>query len=145
MRPAGRQRNAVATTTPIRTLSESLSRLTADDDDEETVTFAKAADTELSEAAETEVILAPAAFAEAHAAAAALERAERHLRLADDIRQRIHKRLPGRIHDLVVRLNGNTVVLEGRCATYYSKQLAQTAALGALEDEHLENSIVVIM
>jgi hypothetical protein len=35
------------------------------------------------------------------------------------------------------------VVLEGQCATYYTKQLAQHAALGVLEDEHLENAIAV--
>jgi hypothetical protein len=27
--------------------------------------------------------------------------------------------------------------------TYYTKQIAQHAALGVLEDEHLENAIVV--
>jgi hypothetical protein len=55
------------------------------------------------------------------------------------IEKRIESRLPGRVRNLVVR----TVVLEGQCATYYTKQLAQHAALGILEDEHLENSIVV--
>jgi hypothetical protein len=35
------------------------------------------------------------------------------------------------------------VYLEGRCATYYTKQLAQHAAMGIIEDEHLENLIVV--
>ena len=35
------------------------------------------------------------------------------------------------------------VVLEGECTTYYTKQLAQHAAMGVLEDEHLENAIVV--
>jgi hypothetical protein len=130
-------------TTPFKTLSDSPSRHV------ETTLAASTAnvglETELSGAAETEVILAPTAFAEAHAAAAALERAERHRRLANDIRQRITKRLPGRVHDLRVRLDGNTIVLEGRCATYYTKQLAQTAALGTLEDELLENLIVVTM
>jgi len=36
-------------------------------------------------------------------------------------------------------------VLEGECSTYYSKQLAQHAALGVLEDEPLENTIVVVV
>jgi hypothetical protein len=59
------------------------------------------------------------------------------------IRQRIESRLPGRIRNLNVRLLGKLVVLEGQCSTYYSKQLAQHAALGVLEDEQLENAIVV--
>jgi hypothetical protein len=143
MRPAGRQRTATGLTTPFKTLSDSASIHT------ETTLAASTTDTVLENehagAADTEIILAPTAFAEAHAAAAALERAERHRRLADDIHQRILKRLPGRVHDLVVRLDGNTIVLEGRCATYYTKQLAQTAALGTLEDELLENLIVVTM
>jgi hypothetical protein len=42
-----------------------------------------------------------------------------------------------------VRIKGDTIVLEGSCATYYTKQLAQHAALGVLEEEHLENAIVV--
>jgi hypothetical protein len=57
--------------------------------------------------------------------------------------QRIESRLPGRIRNLAVRISKNNVVLEGQCATFYTKQLAQHAALGVLEDEHLENAIVV--
>ena len=139
MRPAGRQRSVIAPTTPYRSLSDSGS-----------TRMATAADTIVAEAvvahaAETEVILAPAAFAEAHAAAKARERADRHRRLPEEISSRIHKRLPGRVHELVVRIEANTVVLEGHCATYYTKQLAQHAALGALEDEQLDNAIVVTM
>jgi hypothetical protein len=63
--------------------------------------------------------------------------------LAVAIHQRIESRIGGRIRDLSVRIAGNTIVLEGRCATYYSKQLAQHAALGVIEDENLENDIVV--
>jgi hypothetical protein len=59
------------------------------------------------------------------------------------IRTRIESRLGGRVRNLVVRAYDDTVVLEGQCATYYTKQLAQHAALGILEDEHLENAIVV--
>jgi hypothetical protein len=64
-------------------------------------------------------------------------------RLAEVIRQRIETRLPGRIRNLAVRIEAETVMLEGQCATFYTKQLAQHAALGVLEDEHLENAIVV--
>jgi hypothetical protein len=69
--------------------------------------------------------------------------ADRQLQLAIAIRQRIDSRLPGRVRNLVIRILADKVVLEGQCATYYSKQLAQHAALGILEDEHLENAIVV--
>lgn len=63
--------------------------------------------------------------------------------LAIAIRQRIESRIGGRVRDLAVRVSGNTIVLEGRCSTYYSKQLAQHAVLGVIEDENLENDIVV--
>jgi hypothetical protein len=63
--------------------------------------------------------------------------------LAAAILQRIEARLPGRVRNLAVHVTDDTVVLEGKCATYYTKQLAQHAALGVLEDEHLENAIVV--
>ena len=65
--------------------------------------------------------------------------------LALTIHQRIELRLGGRVRNLTVRCVGDTVVLEGQCATYYSKQLAQHAALAVLEAEHLENAIVVEM
>jgi hypothetical protein len=70
-------------------------------------------------------------------------RSERHRQLPIMIRKRIETRLRGRVRNLSVRLLDDTVVLEGQCATYYTKQLAQHAALGVLEDEHLTNSIVV--
>jgi hypothetical protein len=68
---------------------------------------------------------------------------ERLQRLARLIEQRIEVRLPGRVRHLSVRVSTDFVVLEGECSTYYTKQLAQHAALGVLEDEHLENAIVV--
>lgn len=63
--------------------------------------------------------------------------------LESAIRQRIEQRLQGRVRNLVVHVAGATVTLEGQCSTFYSKQLAQHAAMGVLEEEHLENSIVV--
>jgi hypothetical protein len=68
---------------------------------------------------------------------------ERRRQLAIAIRQRIESRLHGRVRNLTVKIHGQTVVLEGACTTYYSKQLAQHYALGILEDEQLENAIVV--
>jgi hypothetical protein len=70
-------------------------------------------------------------------------RVERCRDLAIAIRQRIESRLHGRVRNLVVRILGDTVVLEGQCSTYYTKQLAQHTALGVLENEHLENEIEV--
>jgi osmotically-inducible protein OsmY len=67
----------------------------------------------------------------------------RHQALAIAIHQRIESRLLGRVRNLRVRSFDGTVILEGQCATYYTKQLAQHTAMGILEDEHLENSIVV--
>jgi hypothetical protein len=92
---------------------------------------------------ETEIVLGPAGtFAESYAEKADRSN-ERHRQLAIAIRQRIETRLAGRVRDLAVRIKGDTIVLEGCCATYYTKQLAQHAALGVIEDEHLENAIVV--
>ena len=59
------------------------------------------------------------------------------------IQQRIESRLRGRVRNLQVRASSEVVVLEGQCTTYYTKQLAQHAAMGVLEDEQLENAIVV--
>lgn len=63
--------------------------------------------------------------------------------LSRQIKSRIEKRLGGRIRDLRVKVDGKKIILEGRCATYYSKQLAQHAALGVIEDEQVENAIDV--
>jgi hypothetical protein len=81
--------------------------------------------------------------ARADAAMKTEDRAVRRGHLQTTIRTRIESRLAGRVRNLVVRIFDDRVVLEGQCATYYTKQLAQHAALGILEDEHLENAIVV--
>ena len=65
--------------------------------------------------------------------------------LSDAIYQRIASRAQGRIHDLNIHIEGKTVVLSGHCATYYSKQLAQHAAQGIMDNEHLENKIQVFV
>jgi hypothetical protein len=65
--------------------------------------------------------------------------------LEDAIRARIEARLHGRVRNLKVRAGTDFVVLEGQCSTYYTKQLAQHAAMGILEDEQLENAIVVLV
>ena len=93
----------------------------------------------------TEVLLSPAGtFVTGDVSAVEPDhRAERHRQLAIAIRQRIESRLVGRVRELAVRIKGNTIVLEGKCSTYYTKQLAQHAALGVLEDEQLDNAIAV--
>jgi len=141
MRPAGRQHSVTIPITPVRTSSESFHVETA---------APLAADTACDdpEAAETEVILSPAGFTLSHPAATdrtSDRDSERQRQLAVAIRQRIESRLGGRVHDLAIRVRGNTIVLEGRCATFYTKQLAQHAALGVLDDEQLENAITVTM
>ena len=69
------------------------------------------------------------------------EARDRALEIA--IQQRIESRLLGRVRNLLVRVFDGGVVLEGECATYYTKQLAQHTAMGILDDQHLENSLVV--
>jgi len=93
----------------------------------------------------TEVLLSPDGTFVTSGLSESDVQGERHRELAIAIRQRIESRLAGRVRDLAVRISGNTIVLEGRCATYYSKQLAQHAALGVLDDEQLENAIVVVV
>lgn len=136
MRRAGRQRSSTAAQAPHRTSGSPCSL--ADP------LFDTVAVNRSDKASETEVVLAPAGFTGLHPAAKD-HQDDRRRNLAIAIRQRIETRLIGRIRDLNVRIQGNTVVLEGRCATYYTKQLAQHAALGVLEDEQLENTIVVAL
>ena len=66
-----------------------------------------------------------------------------HDELANRIRERIETRLPGRVRELRVNISKNTVVLDGSCSTFYTKQLAQHAAMGVLEFEKLRNNISV--
>lgn len=61
------------------------------------------------------------------------------------IRDRIRQRLNQRVSNLQVEEEGGAIVLSGRCATFHTKQLAQHAALGVLNDETLENRIEVLM
>jgi hypothetical protein len=98
-----------------------------------------------AEVCATEIRLSPAGtfIGDDASAADADELLARRRQLAIAIRQRIESRLVGRVRELAVSIKGNLVILEGKCATYYTKQLAQHAALGALEDESLENAIVV--
>lgn len=144
MRPAGRQHSVTIPITPVRTSSDSLRRETnsplARPASPPPIDAVGAA----IDAAVEEVKLSPAGFETTHSVEVD-HRTERQRHLAVAIRQRIESRLGGRIRDLAIRVRGETIVLEGRCSTFYTKQLAQHAALGVLEDEHLENAIVVTM
>lgn len=68
---------------------------------------------------------------------------QHNLELAQRILKRIAAQLPGRIRNLTVYTTENAVVLAGQCSTFYSKQLAQHAAMGVLEYEQLINNIEV--
>lgn len=63
--------------------------------------------------------------------------------LAQLVRERISVRLGKRIRDLSVQVESGVIRLSGTCSTYYSKQLAQHAVLGVVEDEEIENQIEV--
>jgi hypothetical protein len=54
-------------------------------------------------------------------------------RLATDVVAAVQSRLPGRIRDLKVRIEGEQVVLSGVSSSYYVKQVAQHIAMTALE------------
>lgn len=59
------------------------------------------------------------------------------------IERGVVRRTFGRVRDLQVELAGQVVVLRGKVATYYTKQLAQHGALDALDGQRLVNEIVV--
>jgi hypothetical protein len=55
----------------------------------------------------------------------------------------VHGRTGSRIRDLRVEVVGDAVVLTGRAASYYAKQLATHAALAEIAPRVLTNSIDV--
>ena len=63
--------------------------------------------------------------------------------LSRSIEQRIQFRTHGRVHRLIVELCDQLVVLHGKTKTYYSKQLAQHAALELMGGRSLVNAIEV--
>lgn len=54
-------------------------------------------------------------------------------RLATDVIAAVQSRLPGRIRDLKVRIEGEQVVLSGVSSSYYVKQVAQHIAMTTIE------------
>ena len=64
-------------------------------------------------------------------------------RLAADIERAIRVRTGRTVHDLAVQVTKEGIVLTGSCSTYYTKQLAQHAAMTLLAHERLVNDIEV--
>ena len=63
--------------------------------------------------------------------------------LALSIERAIAQQTFGGIRDLRIEVTDDGVLLEGRCTTYYCKQLAQTAAMGVPGGDRLTNRIEV--
>lgn len=64
-------------------------------------------------------------------------------RLERLIHERITTRLGRRVRNFAVQVDRGVIRLAGECSTYYSKQLAQHAVLGVVEDERIENRIEI--
>lgn len=67
----------------------------------------------------------------------------RREQLASRIGAAVARRTGGNVRDLEVRVGPDGICLTGSCATFYTKQLAQTAAMGLAGDWPLTNSIDV--
>ncbi len=64
--------------------------------------------------------------------------------LQEHVEQLVRSRTGGMIRELRVEVLNDTIILTGRTATYYTKQLATHAALGLLQDATLTNDIEVV-
>ena len=60
-----------------------------------------------------------------------------------ELEQHVYFRTGRRIHDLVIEVSAERVVLRGRTPSYYVKQLAQHGVREVLPAVSLENAIVV--
>ena len=69
-----------------------------------------------------------------------LEEAER---LAASIERAVHEETGHRVRNLCVEISRDGVRLNGRCTTYYCKQLAQHAAMAMPGGDRLTNAIEV--
>jgi osmotically-inducible protein OsmY len=54
-------------------------------------------------------------------------------KLAASIERLVHRRTSGQIRDLRVEVSQESVRLQGRCATFYCKQLAQQAVMDTMD------------
>ena len=64
--------------------------------------------------------------------------------LQEHVERVVRSRTGGMIRELRVEVLDDEIVLTGRTATYYTKQLATHAALGLLKDAALTNDIEVV-
>ncbi len=64
--------------------------------------------------------------------------------LVAQIRQEIHLKTSGRVHNLAIVMIGTHVVLEGFCSSFHCYQLAQHAAMKVAEDFSVDNQIQVL-
>ena len=64
--------------------------------------------------------------------------------LQEHVERLVRSRTGGMIRELRVEVFNDTIVLTGRTATYYTKQLATHVALGLLKDATLTNDIEVV-
>jgi hypothetical protein len=61
----------------------------------------------------------------------------------DRLGSQVQHQLSGRLRDFRLKRRGGGVVLTGRAGSYYAKQLAQHAVMGATDLPILHNEIVV--
>lgn len=64
-------------------------------------------------------------------------------RLAGRIERAIRRATGDRVRTLQVEVHEKTIILQGRCGTFYCKQLSQHAALAMCDGRTLQNQIEV--
>ncbi|HEV3340493.1 MAG TPA: BON domain-containing protein [Pirellulales bacterium] len=65
-------------------------------------------------------------------------------KLAARIARVVKRRTAGSVQNLRVEVRRDGVFLDGQCASFYSKQLAQQAAMGLTDERQLTNRIEVV-
>ena len=68
----------------------------------------------------------------------------RSQRLAARIARVVKRRTAGSVQNLRVEVRRDGVFLDGQCASFYTKQLAQQAAMGLADEKQLTNRIEVV-
>jgi hypothetical protein len=71
-------------------------------------------------------------------------RFESQISLQEHVERLVRSRTGGMIRELRVEVLDDEIILTGRTATYYTKQLATHAVLGLLKDATLTNDIEVV-
>src|SRR5262245_16726550 len=60
------------------------------------------------------------------------------------IKRAVRRKTGGAVSKLTVEVQGESLVLRGRCASFYYKQVAQEACMSQLEGQLLVNEIEVV-